>query len=72
MSKKTQPNAGRRWLGVLKSIVGAFLGVQSSQVLEQDFQQSSPLPFVIVGIFMALVLIISLALTVSWVLNTVS
>jgi len=54
---------------VFKSTVAAFFGVQTEHNREKDFQTQSPLPFIIMGIILAIALVISLILIVNQVLN---
>ncbi|WP_076412413.1 DUF2970 domain-containing protein [Shewanella sp. UCD-KL12] len=46
----------------------AFFGVQSEQNRQRDFQSSSPLPFILMGILLAVILIITLIFIVKQVL----
>ncbi|MEE2001024.1 DUF2970 domain-containing protein [Alkalimonas sp. MEB108] len=57
------------WKQVLKAVAGAFIGVQSEQQRQQDFTAKSPLPYIIVGLVMALIFVVSVLLVVSWVLR---
>lgn len=52
------------------SILGAALGVQSSKVREQDFQSSSPMPYIIGGIIFGAVFVGLVALAVTLVLKS--
>ncbi|AZG71883.1 DUF2970 domain-containing protein [Shewanella livingstonensis] len=54
---------------VFTSTVAAFFGVQTEQNRQKDFQTQSPLPFIIMGIILAIALVISLILIVSQVLR---
>jgi len=49
-------------------VAGAFIGVQSEQQRQQDFNSSGPLPYIVAGVLMTLLFVISLLLLVSWVL----
>ncbi|MPY25829.1 DUF2970 domain-containing protein [Shewanella psychropiezotolerans] len=51
------------------STLAAFLGVQSEQNRQRDFQSSSPLPFIIMGIILAIGLVLSLIFIVKLVLS---
>ncbi|TVP54876.1 MAG: DUF2970 domain-containing protein [Halomonadaceae bacterium] len=53
------------------SILGAALGVQSSKVREQDFNSSSPMPYIIGLIVFGIIFVLSIALVVSLVLRSV-
>jgi hypothetical protein len=54
---------------VFSSTVAAFFGVQTEQNRQKDFKDQSPLPFIIMGIILAIVLVISLMLIVNQVLS---
>lgn len=45
---------------VIKSVLAAMFGVQSEKNRNRDFKQSSLLPFVVVGIVMIALLILSI------------
>ncbi|MBE7214384.1 DUF2970 domain-containing protein [Shewanella benthica] len=51
------------------STLAAFLGVQSEQNRQRDFQSSSPLPFIIMGVILAIGLVLSLIFIVKLVLS---
>ncbi|GGP93218.1 DUF2970 domain-containing protein [Shewanella ulleungensis] len=51
------------------STVAAFFGVQTEQNRQQDFQSQSPLPFIIMGIILAIGLVLTLVLIVKQVLS---
>ncbi|MCT8988605.1 DUF2970 domain-containing protein [Shewanella phaeophyticola] len=54
---------------ILSSTIAAFFGVQTEQNRQKDFQSQSPLPFIIMGIILAIGLVISLILIVNQVLS---
>ncbi|QDE29801.1 MULTISPECIES: DUF2970 domain-containing protein [Shewanella] len=54
---------------VFSSTVAAFFGVQTEQNRQKDFKTQSPLPFIIMGIILAIALVISLILVVNQVLS---
>ncbi|AZG33909.1 MAG: DUF2970 domain-containing protein [Shewanella psychromarinicola] len=54
---------------VFSSTVAAFFGVQTEQNRQKDFKNQSPLPFIIMGIILAIALVISLMLIVNQVLS---
>jgi hypothetical protein len=54
---------------VFISTVAAFFGVQTEQNRQKDFKNQSPLPFIIMGIILAIALVISLMLIVNQVLS---
>ena len=39
---------------VFKAVIGAFIGVQSEEQRQQDFNAQSPMPYIIVGIVMTI------------------
>ncbi|MGE4532236.1 MULTISPECIES: DUF2970 domain-containing protein [Halomonas] len=47
---------------VVKSVLAAFFGVQKEVRRREDFEQGRPLMFIVVGILMALVLVVVVAL----------
>ncbi|OUR74619.1 DUF2970 domain-containing protein [Marinomonas sp. 42_23_T18] len=51
---------------VFKAVFSAFIGVQSDKNRLDDFQSNSPIPFILVGIFMVLIFIISLVYLVNF------
>ncbi len=51
--------------------MAAAFGVQSKRNLEQDFQQSSPLPFIAAGVIFTVLFVFSLIFIVNIVLNSV-
>ncbi|MDM7861256.1 DUF2970 domain-containing protein [Alteromonas sp. ASW11-36] len=51
---------------VLFSVLASFFGVQSQSNYQRDFQTQSVVPYVVVGVVMVAILVISLALLVSW------
>ncbi|GGP56982.1 DUF2970 domain-containing protein [Shewanella algicola] len=54
---------------VFSSTIAAFFGVQTEQNRQKDFQSQSPLPFIIMGIILAIGLVISLILIVNQILG---
>ena len=54
---------------VCSSTVAAFFGVQTEQNRQKDFKTQSPLPFIIMGVILAIALVIGLMLIVNQVLN---
>ncbi len=54
---------------VLKSVMSAMIGVQKKKNLEEDFSKSSALPFILAGIIMTLVFIISIWAVVQFALK---
>ncbi len=64
-SKTKKPGFG----SLVKSILAAAIGVQSNKNRERDFQQGSPLAFIIGGFVFTLLFIASLATVVGLVLS---
>jgi uncharacterized transporter YbjL len=53
---------------IFKAVFGAFVGVQSEQQRQQDFQAQSPLPYIIAGVVLTIVFVLGLVLIVRVVL----
>lgn len=53
---------------VFKAVLGAMIGVQSERQRQLDFQATSPLPYIAVGVMAALIFVLILVLVVNWVL----
>ncbi|NKF52193.1 DUF2970 domain-containing protein [Shewanella sp. WXL01] len=53
---------------VLTSTLAAFFGVQTEQRRERDFSSQSPVPFIVMGIILALCFVLGLILVVKLVL----
>ena len=54
---------------IAKSVLSAMIGVQKKKNLEEDFSQQSAMPFIIVGIIMVLVFLVTIWVVVQLVLN---
>ena len=54
---------------VLLSTLAAFIGVQTEQNRVRDFQTSSPIPYIIMGILLAVIFVLALVFIVNQVLN---
>ncbi|MGI2170061.1 DUF2970 domain-containing protein [Shewanella sp. MF05960] len=54
---------------VFSSTVAAFFGVQTERNRQKDFKSQSPLPFIIMGIILAIGLVLTLVLIVNQVLS---
>ena len=65
-SKAKKPGLG----SVIKSILAAAIGVQSDKNRQRDFEQGSPLTFIIGGIVFTLLFIASVATVVGLVLSS--
>ena len=53
---------------VIKSVLGAMLGVQSSKVRERDFTKGNPWAFIIVGLVFTILFVLTIYGVVRWVL----
>lgn len=56
-------------LGLLLSVLAAAVGVQKRGNLEKDFNQSSPVPFIIAGVVFTALFVLALVLVVKLVLS---
>lgn len=65
-SKAKKPGLG----SVIKSILAAAIGVQSDKNRERDFEQGSPLAFIIGGFVFTLLFIATVATVVGLVLSS--
>lgn len=54
---------------VVLSVMAAMFGVQSSKNRERDFSKGRPAAYIIVGIFMTLLFILTLWLVVKFVMS---
>lgn len=54
---------------IFKAVIGAFIGVQSEQQRQQDFNSQSPLPYIIVGVVVTIAFVAALVTIVSIVLS---
>jgi uncharacterized membrane protein YidH (DUF202 family) len=61
-------NKANTWQ-VIKAVLGAFIGVQSEKQRKLDFQTNSIVPYIVVGVIVALLFVATLILTVSLVLG---
>jgi uncharacterized membrane protein len=61
-------NTFKRWLGVVSSVMASFFGVQSQNRYAKDANNSSFVPFLIVGVIMVIVLIMSIWIGVNMIL----
>lgn len=50
---------------VVKSVAASAIGVQSNENREHDFQQKSPLPYIVVGVVFVILFITSILLVVN-------
>ncbi|MFL0799374.1 MAG: DUF2970 domain-containing protein [Agarilytica sp.] len=65
--KSTKPKIGI--LALSLSVLAAAVGVQNRRNLEQDFEQSSPLPYIIAGIVFTVIFMLTLIFVVKLVLS---
>ncbi len=53
---------------VILSVLGAMFGVQSQKVRERDFQQASPLIYIVIGLIAVFLFVLLLYGLVKWVI----
>lgn len=53
-------------LQVIKSVLAAFLGVQSEKNRQRDFQSTSVWPFIVTGVVMTLVFVLLVIVVARW------
>nr|WP_028116223.1 DUF2970 domain-containing protein [Ferrimonas senticii] len=53
----------------LLSVIAALFGVQTEANRQRDFQRHSPLPFIVVGILLIALFVLSLVAIVQWILS---
>lgn len=54
---------------IILAIIAAFFGVQTQKNRKKDFQSQSPLPYIICGVVITIILVIMLLSLVSFVLR---
>ena len=54
---------------IIKSVAASAFGVQSEQNRQRDFQQQSPLPYIVVGVIFVVLFILLLFAIVNWLLT---
>ena len=52
----------------IKSVMAAFIGVQKKKNLEEDFNKKSATPFIVAGLLMAFVFVMSIYTVVQLIL----
>jgi len=57
------------FLSLVLSTMAAAIGVQNKKNLEKDFEQKSPMPFIVAGIAFTVIFVLSLVLIVRLVLS---
>jgi len=60
------------FLKAIKSVMAAMIGVQRKKNLEEDFSKKSATPFIVAGILMTLVFILTVWAVVKIALKTTS
>lgn len=53
------------WLGIVKSVFASFMGIQTKQQYNKDTNMPSFLPFLVVGIIMLILLLLTIGLMVT-------
>lgn len=53
---------------VIKSVFGAFYGVQSEDVHKRDFSKGNPWAYIVVGLVFTVLFVLTIAGVVKWVL----
>lgn len=56
------------FIDVVKSVLASFFGVQSDKNRERDFQQGSPMQFIVVGLVLTILFIIGMIVVVKIIL----
>jgi hypothetical protein len=65
------PRSGRlSLLQVLSSVAASFFGVQSSRNRERDFSRGRALQFVVMGLIMTTVFVLTVWAAVAWVMRS--
>lgn len=59
-------------IGVVKSVLASFFGVQSERNRQRDFQQGNPAQFLVIGLIATLVFVLVMWGVVSLILNLAS
>jgi hypothetical protein len=55
-----------KWFRFVKSVSASMLGIQSQKSYEEDFAEQSVLPFIVTGIILVVLFILSLILLVNF------
>lgn len=55
----------RKWFRLVQSVFASMLGVQSQKNYEQDFTEKSVVPFIVTGVVLVILFILSLVLLVN-------
>ncbi|WP_338024819.1 DUF2970 domain-containing protein [Alteromonas antoniana] len=65
MGDSTKPG----FIAVILSVLASAFGVQSHKNYERDFQQTSPVMYVVVGVVFVILFVISLVFLVRYILS---
>jgi len=60
----------KSFLSIVRSVLAAFLGVQSEKKRQQDFNSGSAWPFIVTGVMLTVLFVILLILLVRWLTQT--
>lgn len=60
----------KHWLGIVKSVLASFLGVQTHNQYAKDAEMPSFVPFLVVGVIMVILFILTIWLGVNLLLST--
>ena len=56
------------FFNAIKSVMAAFVGVQKKKNLDNDFQKKNATPFIVAGVLMAIVFVVSIYTVVQLIL----
>ncbi|PWQ98949.1 DUF2970 domain-containing protein [Leucothrix arctica] len=56
------------FFNAIKSVMAAFVGVQKKKNLEDDFTKKSATPFIVAGVLMAIIFVVSIYTVVQLIL----
>ena len=56
------------YLNAIKSVMAAFIGVQKKENLIEDFNKKSATPFIVAGVLMAVIFVVSVYTVVQLIL----
>lgn len=56
----------KNWFRLVKSVTASMMGIQSQKNYEEDFAEQSVVPFVVTGIILVILFILSLVLLVNF------
>jgi len=62
-------NVISKWIGIVKSVLASFFGVQSQQQYTKDANMPSFVPFIVVGIVMIILFVWTLWLVVNFMID---